>query len=72
VNDVYRTYLDALDNEGPFYRRPLAVSGIASLRYGEEVLGVNKLKGLMKEITGKAGTEGNFTNLSGKRTCATQ
>lgn len=26
----------------------------------------------MKEIAGKAGLEGNFTNHSGKRTCATQ
>lgn len=42
------------------------------MRYGEQVLRVNKLKGLMKEIAGKAGLEGNFTNHSGKRTCATQ
>lgn len=42
------------------------------MRYGEQVLGVNKLKGLMKEIAGNAGLEGNFTNHSGKRTCAIQ
>ena len=49
-------------------RRPLAVG----IRYGEQVLGINKIKELMKEITGKAGLVGNFTNHSGKRTCATQ
>ncbi|KAK3107796.1 hypothetical protein FSP39_022395 [Pinctada imbricata] len=70
--DYYRIYLDALGNEGPFYRRPLAGSGSVSVRYGEQVLGINKLKGLMKEITGKAELQGNFTNHSGKRTCATQ
>ncbi|KAK3106549.1 hypothetical protein FSP39_022412, partial [Pinctada imbricata] len=70
--DYYRIYLDALGNEGPFYRRPLAASGSVSVRYGEQVLGINKLKGLMKEITGKAGLQGNFTNHSGRRTCATQ
>ena len=42
------------------------------IRYGEQVLGINKIKGLMKEITGKAGLVGNFTNHSGKITCATQ
>ncbi|KAK3082931.1 hypothetical protein FSP39_009329 [Pinctada imbricata] len=70
--DYYRIYLDALGNEGPFYRRPLAASGSVSVRYGEQVLGINKLKGLMKEITGKAGLQENFTNHSGRRTCATQ
>ncbi|KAK3084306.1 hypothetical protein FSP39_011366 [Pinctada imbricata] len=64
---------DALGNEGPFYRRRLAGSGSISVRYGEQVLGINRLKGLMKEITDiKAGLQGNFTNHSGKRTCATQ
>ncbi|XP_048775614.2 uncharacterized protein LOC125680217 [Ostrea edulis] len=47
--------------------KPLAVG----IRYGEQVLGINKIKGLMKEITGQAGLLGNFTNHSGKRTCAT-
>ena len=61
-------YLDALGHRGAFYRRPLAVG----IRYGEQVLGINKIKGLMKEIIGQAGLVGNFTNHSGKRTCATQ
>ena len=66
--DFYMVYLDALGHRGAFYRRPLAVG----IRYGEQVLGINKIKGLMKEITGKAGLVGNFTNHSGKRTSATQ
>ncbi|XP_052679523.1 uncharacterized protein LOC128160267 isoform X1 [Crassostrea angulata] len=66
--DFYLAYIDALGHRGPFYRRPLA-SGI---KYSEQVLGINKIKGLMKEITRNAGLVGNFTNHSGKRTCATQ
>ena len=65
--DFYMVYLDALGHRGAFYRRPLTVG----IRYGEQVLGINKIKGLMKEITGQAGLVGNFTNHSGKRTCAT-
>ena len=61
-------HLDALGHRGAFYRRPLAVG----IRYGEQVLRINKIKGLMKEITGQAGLVGNFTNRSGKRICATQ
>lgn len=44
----------------------------SGIKYSEQVLGINKIKGLMKEITGNAGLVGNFTNHSGKRTCATQ
>ena len=58
-------YLDARGHRGAFYQS-------AGIRYGEQVLGINKIKGLMKEITGQAGLVGNFTNHSGKRTCATQ
>jgi hypothetical protein len=57
-----------LDKGGAFYRRPLA----GATRYGDQVLGINKIKGLMKELTGQAGVVGNFTNHSGKRTCAIQ
>jgi hypothetical protein len=69
IADYYEKYLTALGNRGYLYRRPLA-GGI--VRYGEQVVGVNKIKGLMKEITTKTGFQGNYTNHSGKRTCATQ
>jgi hypothetical protein len=45
-------YLDALGQRGAFYRRPLA----GGIRYGDQVLGINKLKGLMNEHTGQAGS----------------
>ncbi|CAC5384606.1 unnamed protein product [Mytilus coruscus] len=63
----FETYLNALGNDGFFYRKPLT-SGI---RYGKQPLSVNKLESLMKEMCGKAGLKGNFTNHSGKRSCAT-
>ncbi|XP_076109599.1 uncharacterized protein KIAA1958-like [Mytilus galloprovincialis] len=69
IAEYYEKYLAALGNRGPFYRRPLAGS---SIRYGEQAVGISKLKGFMREITSKAGLQGNFTNHSGKRSCATQ
>eukprot|EP00105_Crassostrea_gigas_P009739 XP_011424812.1 PREDICTED: uncharacterized protein LOC105326458 [Crassostrea gigas] len=66
--NFFKIYLDALGNEGPFYRRSLAGS---PPRYGSQLVGVNKLKSMMKVICEKAGLKGNFTNHSGKRTCAT-
>ena len=52
---------------GPTVRRPLTGN---PPRYGNEVPGVNKLKSLMKIMCSKAGLQGNYTNHSGKRTCA--
>lgn len=65
--DHFQKYLQALGHRGPFYRRPLP----SGLRYGEAVVGVNKIKTFMSTICQKAGIQGNFTNHSGKRTCAT-
>ena len=58
--------MNALGNDGWFYRKPLS----AGIRYGKLPLGVNKLEGLMKEMCQKAGLVGNYTNHFGKRTCA--
>ena len=66
--DHFDVYLKALGNDGYFYRKPLQGSAI---RYGKQPLGVNKLESLMKEMCTKAGLEGNYSNHSGKRTCAT-
>ena len=65
----FRTYLTALGFQGAFYRRPLAGSPV---RYGDQVVGVNKLKNMMKIICERGGLKGNYSNHSGKRTCATQ
>lgn len=66
--NLFEMYLNALGNDGCFYRKPLLGTKI---RYGKQMLGVNKLEGLMKEICQKASLTGNYTNHSGKRTCAT-
>ena len=71
IADTFEVYLRALGNEGDFYRRPLANTA-GELRYGNQPVGVNKLGLFMKEIAQKGGLKGNFTNHSGKRSCATQ
>jgi integrase len=54
---------------GAFYWRPLA----GGIRYGDQVLVINKIKGLKKErYTGQAGLVENITSHSGNRTCAKQ
>ena len=60
--------MDALGNARDFYRRPMSGT---TLRYSKQPVGVNKLATFMKDICVKGGLEGNFTNHSGKRTCAT-
>ncbi|XP_045167184.2 uncharacterized protein KIAA1958 homolog [Mercenaria mercenaria] len=70
IVDFYEQYLNALGLSGPFYRRPLNKSE-GHLRYGEQVVGINKLKTFMKDICSSAGLEGRYTNHSGKKTCAT-
>jgi len=42
------------------------------MRYGNQVLGINKLKRIIKIVCQRAGLQGNFSNHSGKKTCATQ
>eukprot|EP00105_Crassostrea_gigas_P007334 XP_011421538.1 PREDICTED: uncharacterized protein KIAA1958-like [Crassostrea gigas] len=70
--DYFELYLGSLGNTGAFYRRPLPPTDEEQIRFGQQVVGVNKLKSFMKTITQKGGLKGNFTNHSGKRTCATQ
>ena len=72
IADYFSLYLDSLGNEGSFYRRPLPGSSESPIRYGNQVVGINKLKCFMKTICSLGGLKGNFTNHSGKRTCATQ
>ncbi|XP_033754046.1 uncharacterized protein LOC117337262 [Pecten maximus] len=68
IVDLYEKYLQALVS-GKFYRR--ALPGTPP-RFGNQPVGVNKLRNLMKIICARAGLSGNYTNHSGKRTCATQ
>ena len=66
----FEAYLGAV-SVGVFYRKPLNSDGKDRFRYGKTPLGVNKLNNLMRELCEKGGLIGNFTNHSGKRTCAT-
>ncbi|CAC5413268.1 unnamed protein product [Mytilus coruscus] len=72
IADFFKVHLDALANDGNFYRRPLKGIPGTPIRYGNQPLGINKLKSFMKVICTKAGLSGYFTNHSCKRTCATQ
>lgn len=63
VADFFKQYIEA------FYRRPLHGYPI---RYGKQPIGINKLKNFMKIICERGGLKGNYTNHSGKRSCATQ
>ncbi|XP_062602127.1 zinc finger MYM-type protein 2-like [Saccostrea cucullata] len=67
--EIFDLYLTTLGNDGLFYRKPLPGPEI---RFGTQALGMNKLKSMMKEMCAAGGLTGNFTNHSGKRTCATQ
>jgi hypothetical protein len=69
IVNVYSLYFDLIPEVGPFYRKPL--KGPVP-KFGVQVIGRNRLSELMKEICGKAGFVGNFTNHSGKVTCATR
>ena len=66
---IYTIFFDLIPKTGPFYRKPLKGS---PPKFGSQVIGRNKLAGLMKEMCSLAGFNGNFTNHSGKVTCATR
>ncbi|XP_053386293.1 transcriptional regulator QRICH1-like [Mercenaria mercenaria] len=66
----YKDYLEALGNNGYFYRRPLSKQN-GNVRYSEQPVGINKLRCFMKDMCSLAGLEGRYTNHSGKKTCAT-
>lgn len=68
IADYYLRYISNV-GKGKFYRRPLPGE---PQKFGNQIVGVNKLKTMMKEITDRAGLKGHFTNHSGKRSCATQ
>lgn len=69
IVDVYNLYFGYIPLDGPFYRKPI---GRDPPKFGSQCIGRNKLAGLMKEMCGKAGLKGNFTNHSGKVTCASR
>ncbi|CAC5417133.1 unnamed protein product [Mytilus coruscus] len=72
IADFFKVHLDALANDGNFYRRPFKGIPGTPIRYGNQPLGINKLKSFMKVICTKAEWSGYFTNHSCKRMCSTQ
>ena len=65
---IYSHCFGFIPEQGPFYRKPLKGKDI---KFGAQVIGRNKLSTLMKEMCTLVGLKGNFTNHSGKVTCAT-
>lgn len=68
--NIYKTYTELTESSGngPFYRRPI---GGTTPRFSSQVVGGNKLSTLVKTMCTEADLSGNFSNHSGKRTCAT-
>ena len=60
--------LQCVGTTNHFYHRPFPGTEV---RFSQKPVGVNKLATLNKSMYTKAGLKGNFSNHSGKRTCAT-
>lgn len=69
---VFQIYLDAFESQGPFYRCHQPGTPGKPIRYGTQVVEINKLKSVMKSIAKKEGLQWNYTNHGGKNTCAAQ
>lgn len=70
VVDLFSTYLSLIPRSGPFYRRP--IKGAKPPRFSKQVVGKNKLSTIVKDFCKRAEFKGNYTNHSGKVTCATE
>ena len=66
---MLKLYLSLIPSGWPFYRRS---SGDHPPRYSAHAIGVHKLETTVKRFCTKAGFVGNYTNHSGKVTCATE
>ena len=60
--------LQCVGTTGHFYHHPLPGAEVC---FSQQPVGVNKLATLNKSMCTKADLQGNFSNHSGKRTCAT-
>ena len=61
--------MNLLPPKGAFYRKPL---GTTPPRFADQPIGINTLQNTVKNFCKEAGFEGQFTNHSGKVTCATE
>lgn len=50
IIDMFYVYLKAMDEEGPFYWRPLPPEGSQKIHFAQQTLEINKLKYFMKII----------------------
>ena len=69
IVDIFSEYLSLVPKSGPFYRRPIKNS--SPPKFSQQCLGRNTLSTIVKRFCEKAGFTGNYTNHSGKVTCAT-
>ena len=69
IVDTFNLYFGFVPKTGPFYRKPI---GSDPTKFSKQVLGKNRLTKLVKEMCDKPGFSGNYTNHSGKVTCATE
>ena len=70
VVDIFSTYLSLVPRSGPFYRRAIKGSA-APPKFSQQVVGKHTLQTIVKRFCAQAGFVGNYTNHSGKVTCAT-
>ena len=65
----FEKYMNLLPPKGAFYWKPL---GTTPPRFADQPIGINTLRNTVKKFCKEAGFEGQFTNHSGKVTCATE
>ena len=70
IVDIFSTYLSLVPRSGPFYRHEIKGSA-APPKFSQQVVGKHTLQTIVKRFCAQAGFEGNYTNHSGKVTCAT-
>ena len=69
IVSCFEFYLTLIPATGPFYRRPI---GDSPPRYSTQAIGLNTLKTIAKNFCTEAGFSSQYSNHSGKETCATE
>ena len=74
-DDMFKTYLTFIPQNGPFYKRPLLKHKKDAPRFSSQNIGHNTLKVYLKrmyEVAGIDMTDKNISNHSGKVTLCTE
>lgn len=69
IVDLFSKNLSLIPSSGPFYRRPIQNSNPP--KFSQQVIGHNKLDNIVHDSCEAASFSGNYTDHSGKVTCAT-